>query len=297
MPALDGAEHLGQGGQGVEDRRAAARMDGGDRFGDGRPVVGRAGGRLDGGAERRHDHPVALAQLGGEALRRRLHHVHAPVQALAAVDEQRERGRDVLQLHQVERLGHAVLGQREVVLAEPRHVAAVLVLDGGLDQHRRHAGLLEDLQRRQGHRVADDRRPGSGSTSTRISRRLVGVLVGPFDRVGRPVVVGADLARRRRRSAPAARRARPASATWATTRITPGTPVRPSGEVMRTVVLSARLGASTTAAERHGGRGGGDDAVDCVIGECVRATPGRRGSSSRRRRCSRSSVSRRGSPR
>ncbi len=42
------------------------------------------------GAERRNDHVVAWAQARGKAPGRRLHHVDAPMQALADVDEERE---------------------------------------------------------------------------------------------------------------------------------------------------------------------------------------------------------------
>ena len=177
-----------------------------------RRVVGRAGGRLDRGAERRHDHrgrPCAAR----EASRR----------AAALTMSMRRFRLWLLSMSSVNVVGmscsctrssdcaHAVLGDREVVLLEPRDVAAVLVLHRGFDQHRRHAGLLEDLERRQVHVVADDdagrrsRRRRGSRAPRRGSRRST-----PRRRAGRPR--RRRSARRRRRNAPAARRRRPGSA-------------------------------------------------------------------------------------
>ena len=105
-------------------------------------------------------------------------------------------------------------------------------------------------------RVADDAARGRRSTSTRMLAGFVRILVGPLDRVGRAVVVLADGRVVDEEAHRHARRRRRGVCTWATTRITPGTPVRPSGEVMRTVVPSLRCGRQQRSGAAASSRGG-----------------------------------------
>ena len=192
VSALDRAEELWQRAQGIEDGRAALRRE--SRATASAMVcgiVGRPGRGDDRRAKRRDDDPVALAQRRGESQRGGLHHRQPSIQALAGVDEQRERRGDLLQLHEVQRLLDAVLRHREVAFVQPRHVPALVIEHRGFNEHRRDAGLFDDLERREGDAVADDG-AGRGFHVHANLARLVGVLVGPLHGVGRTVGVLAD---------------------------------------------------------------------------------------------------------
>ena len=134
---------------------------------------------------------------------------------------------------EVEDLRHAVLQHAERGLRESLDETSVLVLDRRFDHHARDVRLLDDLEGLEHHGVADlaAQRVGNGHGDL---APLEWVLVGPLDGVGRAILVGPeqlavdeelDRAKRRPESPPRI---------CATMRMLPGTPLRPSGEVIRT---------------------------------------------------------------
>ena len=135
--------------------------------------------------ERGHQHLVLRPQVRREPAGRRADEVHVPPHALAAVHEQRERGRDRLLGHHVRRLAHAVLLEDELRRCQPADHAALLVVDPGFDEHARDLGQF-------GHDVGLEDDPVAADVALAVFGldddfpALKRVVVGPFDGVRRP---------------------------------------------------------------------------------------------------------------
>ena len=167
----------------VQDGGASLGLDVPDGVGDGAAIVGRSGYGAERLRERRDDDAILRAQVTRERARGVPNEVDAPPHALAAVDEQRVGRGQRLRSHQVQRLRHVVFEHRECRCRQARHEAPEAILHRGLEDHARHFGLLDHLERFQQHHIARapaERIGNLGGDFARLERVLVGPLDGPW---------------------------------------------------------------------------------------------------------------------
>ena len=175
--------------QGIEDRRAACRLDVLDGLDDGSAIAGgpREGGQLLG--EWRNDHGIARPEKRGQTRRRVLHEIKAPRHALAAVDQQRERRRDALVAHQIDRLRDVILLDDEISRRQTADEVALLVVNPGLEQDACDLGDLGDLECLEHDLVAPLVAVAILDLDAQLTT-LERIFVGPLHGVRRPIVIG-----------------------------------------------------------------------------------------------------------